>query len=106
MQHEAAIPKDVDERSYTRAEFCALERMSPSTYAKLQKIGRGPTEIRFPGMSFARITAAARREWHRKNMEWAETDAGQLEKERRKSLALKAGKESVASRKAKKTSKR
>src|SRR5688500_3982935 len=44
-------------RSLTRQEFCAIERMSLTTYAKLQKAGLGPDEVRFPGLSFVRITS-------------------------------------------------
>jgi hypothetical protein len=84
-------------RSLTRAEFCALERMSLSTYHKLKRAGLGPDEIKFPGMAFVRITAEARREWHERIEAWRKSHAAALEGQRRSALASKAGKIAAAS---------
>jgi len=78
-------------RSLSRQEFCALERMSLSTYAKLQRKGLGPAELRFPGLVFATITPEARREWRARFEEYSRSKAAKLEDERRRALASKAG---------------
>lgn len=84
-------------RALTRAEFCALERMSLSTYHKLKRAGLGPDEIHFPGMSFVRITAEARREWHARIEQWRKSQAAQLEEQRRSAVARAAGKKAIES---------
>jgi hypothetical protein len=86
-----------EERSLTVAEFCALERMSPTTYFKLKKAGLGPQEVRFPGMNFIRITAEARREWHSCIEQSRKDQAADLERKRRSAQASRAGKRSAAS---------
>jgi hypothetical protein len=83
--------RDEQARTLTRQEFCALERMSLSTYAKLRRLGQGPDEVRFPGMAFTRITPQARAEWHARIEEWRESKAAELEKERRSAIAKRAG---------------
>jgi hypothetical protein len=55
---------DAPEKSFTVDEFCELEQICRSTYYGLQRAGLGPDEI-FIG-SRRRITAEARRRWHRK----------------------------------------
>jgi hypothetical protein len=84
-------------RALTRAEFCALERMSLSTFHKLKRAGLGPDEVHFPGMAFVRITAEARREWHTRIEQWRKSQAAQLEEQRRSASASRAGKKAAAS---------
>jgi hypothetical protein len=84
-------------RALTRAEFCALERMSLSTFHKLKRAGLGPDEVHFPGMAFVRITAEARREWHERIEAWRKSKAAELEEQRRSALASRAGKKAAAS---------
>jgi hypothetical protein len=86
-----------DDRAYTVREFCVLERMSHTTFHKLQKAGLGPAVLRFPGMAFVRITAAARREWHARIAALAQEQDAQLEKQRRSALKSRAGKAAAAS---------
>ncbi len=81
-----------EDRALTVAEFCALERMSLTTYHKLKKSGHGPDEVRFPGMSFVRITKEARAEWHAKIEEWRKSEAVALEQQRRSAEAKRKGK--------------
>ncbi len=51
------------ERSYTISEFCARYGISPFTYHKMKRMGRGPVELRVPGLSFVRITRRAALAW-------------------------------------------
>jgi hypothetical protein len=89
--------RDEQARTLTRQEFCALERMSLSTYAKLRRLGRGPDEVRFPGMAFTRITPQARAEWHARIEEWRKSEAAELEKKRRSAIAKRAGERAAKS---------
>jgi hypothetical protein len=86
-----------DERSLTVAEFCALERMSATTYHKLKKQGLAPQEVRFPGMAFVRVTAEARREWHRKIEALRKEQASALEEKRRSARMSELGKRAAQS---------
>ena len=52
------VPGDA---SKTIREFCIAERISRSKYYDLQKVGRGPDELRVDGI--VRITPEAHREW-------------------------------------------
>jgi hypothetical protein len=52
------------EPSFTINEFCQLERICRATYYNLQHSGLGPDEILVG--THRRITADARRRWHRK----------------------------------------
>jgi hypothetical protein len=93
-----SIDNETDEpRSLTRQEFCHLERMSLSTYHKLQRTGHGPEEVKFPGMAFVRITSEARRDWHKTINELRQTEASKLEEARRRENASIAGKKAAAS---------
>lgn len=87
----------VPSRSLTRAQFCELENMSLSTFHKLKRAGNGPAETHFPGMTFARITPEARREWHARMEEWRKSDAAKLEQQRRIAVARAAGKKAIES---------
>jgi hypothetical protein len=84
------------ERAFTVQEFCEIERMTLATYNKLRKSGYGPSEVRFPGMLFIRITAQARREWHAKTEEWRKDAKLQMELRRRAEQASAAGKLSAS----------
>jgi hypothetical protein len=97
MQVENEMLLSEQARALTRAEFCALERMSLSTYHKLKRSGRGPHEIKFSGMAFVRITAEARREWHARIEEYRQSEAAQVEEQRRSAFATNAGKKAAAS---------
>jgi hypothetical protein len=54
-----------DEPSSSIPHFCELEDISLASYHKMQRDGYGPKEVRIPGTNIVRITASARREWHR-----------------------------------------
>jgi hypothetical protein len=88
---------DQQSRSMTRKQFCELENMSLSTFHKLKRAGNGPEEEHFPGMTFARITPEARREWHQRMEEWRKSDAAKLEQQRRIAVARAAGKKATES---------
>jgi hypothetical protein len=92
-----ASPSGNEEPSYTLGEFCEIERMSRSTYHKIKRAGRGPSETRVPGMTLIRITAAARREWHAKIEAWGHDQEAALEAQRRSEAASRAGKLAAAS---------
>jgi hypothetical protein len=78
-------------------EFCFAERFSRSTYFKLQKLGLGPEEFRFPGTKIIRITVAARREWHKRIDKLRNDQTLKRERERRSNTARVAGKIAAAS---------
>ncbi|SDJ18198.1 MULTISPECIES: hypothetical protein [Bradyrhizobium] len=88
---------DQQPRSMTRKQFCELENMSLSTFHKLKRAGNGPAETHFPGMTFARITPEARREWHAKIEEQRKSEAAKLEAQRRSAFAENAGRNAAAS---------
>jgi hypothetical protein len=88
-----------EDRPLTRAEFCQLERMSRSTYFKIKKAGFGPAEIKFPQLTFVRITPAARRAWHQQMEEYEKSNDAKLEAARRTATATAAGKKAARSEK-------
>jgi len=59
-EHRRARPQP---QAMTIKDFCEIERMSPSTYYKLQRQRLGPEVTRIPGMTFRRITKAAHARW-------------------------------------------
>jgi hypothetical protein len=79
------------ERSMTIDELCALDGIKTSYYYMLRRKGLGPVEMRFPGSTIVRITAAARRDWHEQIRKWQETEEAQLEFARRSANARKGG---------------
>jgi len=88
---------DNPERLLSRRKFCNEIGISLSTYAKLKREGRGPREMRFPGMTLVLITPEAQRDWIRQQEKWSASNAARLEEERRKALMSAAGKKGVAS---------
>jgi hypothetical protein len=84
-------------RPMSRAEFCAAENISLTTYFKMKKAGHGPAEEHLPGTAIARITAKARDEWHKNNEEWSKSEDAKLEEQRRILLATIAGKRAAKS---------
>lgn len=83
--------------SMTIREFCALERMSKVTYHKLKRNGLGPDELRAPGMTFVRITPAARLDWHARMAEMRKSEAVEKERQQRSDACRVAGKLAAAS---------
>ncbi len=53
------------DKSLTISQFCALEEISRAEFYKIRRAGRAPVVI-YPGPGCPRITADARRDWHRK----------------------------------------
>src|SRR5262245_27241365 len=82
-------------RSLTRKEFRFLENISTAKFFKLKKRGLAPDEIDIDGVK--RITPQAREEWHKRMAELAKTEAAQLEAERRRELAVTAGRAAAMS---------
>jgi hypothetical protein len=91
----AEIP--ADERSFTIAEFCAIERISLATYYKMQRDGVGPKELAIPGTKVKRITTMARHEWHKRMEKLGQSKAAQLERARRSKQMSVLGKIAIAS---------
>jgi hypothetical protein len=54
-----------DDKSLTISQFCALEEISRAEFYKMRRAGRGPVVV-YPGPGCPRISAKARRDWHRK----------------------------------------
>ena len=86
-----------ERRSQTPTEFCFAEHLSKSTYHELKKRGLGPVELVVPGTKIIRITPEARDAWHAMMAELAGTESARLEAERRRELAVMAGKAAAAS---------
>jgi hypothetical protein len=87
----------MDTRSKTIAEFCKSKRISRASLYKLVSLGLGPTMFAIPGTRIMRITAQADAEWERRMAELAQSQAAQLERERRHALAVTAGQAAAAS---------
>jgi hypothetical protein len=79
-------------RSESFAEFARAEGFSLSTFFKLKKLGLGPDVFRVPGTRIERITPGARKAWRERMDALAQTEAAQLEAERRRAQAAEAGK--------------
>jgi hypothetical protein len=90
-----ALP--LEERSLTLDEFCAVENLCMASYFKARRLGNGPQELRIPGTNIVRITPEARREWHRRMAEQAQSEQAQLEERRRQEAARRAAKAAAAS---------
>ena len=87
---------DIDlRRSLTQQEFCWVERISRAKYFDLKKLGLNPDEIDIDGV--LRITPRARELWHERMAELAKSEAAQLEAQRRRELAVIAGRAAAAS---------
>lgn len=80
-----------DPRSRTRAEFRAIERLSPSSYHALLKRGLAPDEIHPPGTKIHRITAQAHAAWRERMRELAQSEEAKLESNRRREQTKIAG---------------
>jgi hypothetical protein len=80
-----------EDNSETRAEFCAAERLSKSSFHKLKKLGLAPQEYVIPGTRIARITAEAHAAWRSRMANLAQSKAAKLEAERRREIAMTAG---------------
>jgi hypothetical protein len=85
------------EPSYTIDELCAVEGICNAKYYQLRKKGLGPQELRFPGSRIVRITAEARREWHARMNDLAQTQEAQIERERLHVITSISGKKAAAS---------
>jgi hypothetical protein len=86
---------DIDpRRSLSQQEFCWLE-ISKAKFYELKKRGLTPDEIDIDGV--LRITPKAREEWHARMVEHAKGEAAQLEAERRRELAVSAGRAAAQS---------
>ncbi len=91
---------DVDvTRPLTRREFCVAENISLSTYAKLRRLGHGPKETHYPGMTLVRISVEARQKWQAEREKWNSTKAASLEQARRDAFASAAGRKAAESAK-------
>ena len=81
---------DIDlRRSLTQQEFCWVENISKAKFYELKKRGLTPDEIDIDGV--LRITPKAREAWHERMAALAKSEAAQLEAERRRELAVIAG---------------
>jgi hypothetical protein len=87
---------DIDpKRSLSRNEFCYIENISRAKFFDLKKRGLTPDETNIDGL--IRITPQAREMWHERMAELAKSAAVQLEAERRRELAVIAGRAAAAS---------
>jgi hypothetical protein len=90
-QAETPDKKPIDpSRPLSRKQFCELEGISMSTYHRLKREGRGPTERCFPGMYLAQIMPAAHRQWRIDIDKWNRSKAAKLERARRVDASRKA----------------
>jgi hypothetical protein len=87
---------DIDpQRSLSLGEFCFAERISKTKYYELKKRGLAPDETNIGGL--LRITPKARETWHERMAELGKSEAAQLEAERRRELAVIAGRAAAQS---------
>jgi len=87
---------DIDpRRSLSQKQFCWVENISLAKYFELKKRGLGPAITDIDGVQ--RITPEAREEWHERMAELAKSEAARLEAERRRELAVIAGRAAAAS---------
>ncbi len=82
--------------SQTIKEFCVAERISVSTYYALKRSGLAPDELHITPKTI-RITPEAHRDWRALMQERAKSEAATLEIERRRGLAVVAGKRAAES---------
>jgi len=87
---------DIDpRRSLSQKQFCWVENISLAKYFELKKRGLGPAITDIDGVQ--RITPEAREEWHKRMAELAKGEAARLEAERRRELAVIAGRAAALS---------
>lgn len=86
-----------EQRSLSISEFCVAEGMSRTTYFKLQRLGKGPQELRVEGTNFTRITPESRRKWRADREGESKSEESRKEAERRKAHAKILGKRAAKS---------
>jgi len=87
---------DIDQRrSLSQKQFCWVENISKAKFYELKKRGLAPDETNIDGL--LRITPKAREEWHERMAKLAKGEAARIEAERRRELAVIAGKAAAAS---------
>ena len=87
---------DIDpRRSLSQKQFCWVENMSSAKYFALKRKGLGPRVDNIDGLQ--RISPESRQEWHKRMAELAQSEAAQLEAERRRELAIEAGRAAAKS---------
>jgi hypothetical protein len=79
-------------RAITPREFMVAEHLSPSSYAKMRRMGTAPREFIIPGTRIRRITPEAHREWRQLMAVYTASTAARLEEARRSVQASQAGK--------------
>ena len=82
-------------RSLSQDQFCWLENISRSKYFELKKRGLGPDVTDIDGLQ--RITPESREAWHERMAERAKGEAARLQAERRRELAVIAGRAAALS---------
>jgi hypothetical protein len=82
-------------RSWSRTEFCFIKNISRAKYFDLKKRGLAPDEENIDGL--IRISPEARESWHARMFEIAQSEAARLEGERRRELAVIAGRAAAQS---------
>jgi hypothetical protein len=88
-----------EERSLTIEQFCFLESIGKNSFYKMKKRGTAP-EIYYVPVGTARlprISAQARRDWHRMLKELRLSEADGLLAQRKQAQTIEAGKRAAAS---------
>jgi hypothetical protein len=93
---DAALATDLD-HYYSRKEFCAKERISPSSYNNLRIRGHGPVEEHIPFTKIFRISERSRLEWKQRMRRLAQDEAAKAADGRRREQARIAGRLSAQS---------
>ena len=87
---------DIDpRRSLSQKQFCWVENISLAKYFELKKRGLGPDVTDIDGLQ--RITPESREAWHERMAERAKGEAARLQAERRRELAVIAGRAAALS---------
>jgi hypothetical protein len=74
-----------------RYASCAGERISLSSFYEMQRRGLGPELLEVLGTKIRRVTAEARAAWRVRMTKLAQSEAAQLEAQRRREIAAVAG---------------
>ena len=88
-----------EERSYTIEQFCFLESIGKNSFYKMRRAGTAPEVYYVPVGSarLPRISAQARRDWHRKLKDLRLNEADKLLAQRKRAQTIEAGKLAAAS---------
>jgi hypothetical protein len=87
--------RELEQQAFSVAEFCLRNRISPTTFHKLKREGRGP-RVMWLGAA-QRISREAEADWRRAREAEAASQDAELERQRRQEFTSRIGKLAAAS---------